>query len=201
MARYPRGDQAFLRYVPLGRVFWALPGTIVEHDKRRVALWIAPGSPFKRPSQLRVPIPQFAAGDWEPTDQTWFGGGVLMIHERGAAHSVWPRWDEHWAFGGWYVNLEDPWRESRFGFDSMDHALDIVVDTNRSWRWKDEEELEELVAVGLFTREKADAVRAEGERVIERIEAWTAPFDEGWETWLPDPDWPLPSIPNGWANL
>lgn len=44
-------------------------------------------------------------------------------------------------------------------------------------------------------------MRAEGGRAIERIEAWTTPFDEGWETWVPDPDWPLPSIPHGWDNV
>jgi predicted RNA-binding protein associated with RNAse of E/G family len=75
------------------------------------------------------------------------------------------------------------------------------VDPDRSWRWKDEDHLAEALDVGLFTAQQAKAMRAEGERVIERIEAWAAPFDEGWENWRPDPDWPLPSIPNGWADL
>jgi hypothetical protein len=195
------GDEVLLRYIPMGRVFWALPGTIVEHDDARVGLWIAPGTPFKRPEQLRVPIPQFAAGMWEPTDHTWFGGGILLLHERGAAHSIWPRWDEDWRFGGWYVNLESPWRESKFGFDSRDHVLDLVVRPDRTWSWKDEEELDEAVEHGVFTTDQAQAIRQEGERVIEHIEAWSAPFDEGWENWRPDPAWPLPQIPAGWANL
>ena len=53
----------------------------------------------------------------------------------------------------------------------------------------------------LFSPEQAEEFRAEGERAIERIEAWSAPFDEGWENWLPDPAWPLPSLPNGWERL
>ena len=71
----------------------------------------------------------------------------------------------------------------------------------RSWRWKDEDHLAEALEIGLFTTEQAKAMRTEGERIVERIEAWTAPFDENWENWRPDPDWPLPSIPDGWANL
>ena len=31
--------------------------------------------------------------------------------------------------------------------------------------------------------------------------AWTTPFEEGWENWRPDPDWPLPMIPEGWDQL
>ena len=62
-------------------------------------------------------------------------------------------------------------------------------------------ELQEAVGVGLFTRQQAKAIRDEGERVIERAEAWTEPFNQGWEEWRPNPDWPLPSVPEGWDRL
>jgi len=99
------------------------------------------------------------------------------------------------------VNLEDSWRKTSLGYDTTDHLLDIWVDPDRTWRWKDEDHLVEAVEVGLFTSEKAEAIRAEGERAIERIEAWSAPFDEGWETWTPPPGWTLPQIPDGWHRL
>ena len=63
------------------------------------------------------------------------------------------------------------------------------------------QELAEAVEVGLFTSEQARAIRAEGECVIARVESWSPPFDEGWEHWRPDPDWPLPSLPEGWESL
>jgi hypothetical protein len=56
----------------------------------------------------------------------------------------------------------------------------------------------QAVEIGLFTQEKADAVRLEGERAIERIEAWRPPFSEEWEEWRADEAWPLPQIPAGW---
>jgi len=68
-------------------------------------------------------------------------------------------------------------------------------------RWKDEDHLEEAVEIGLFTAEKAAAIRAENHRAIERIEAWASPFDEGWERWRTDPTWPLPTLPDGWHEL
>ena len=162
--RFRPGDPALFRFIWPGKVFWALPGTTVEETADRVALWIAPESPFKRPPVIPVPVPRVAALDWTHSDERWLGGGVLMLHERGAAHSIWPRWDEDGDFGGWYVNLEEPWQESPFGFDTTDHALDVVVAPDRSWHWKDEDDLAEAVDVGLFSRAQADAIRTEGER-------------------------------------
>jgi predicted RNA-binding protein associated with RNAse of E/G family len=83
----------------------------------------------------------------------------------------------------------------------MDHLLDVVIDPDLSWRWKDEEELEEAVRLGLLTRQAADGIRAEGERVIAQLEAREPPFCDGWERWRPDPAWPIPELPAGWDEL
>jgi hypothetical protein len=197
---YRRGDQILFRFVWPWKVFSAKPATVVEHTERRVVLWTAPGTPVKGPPGFRLPIPQLARGEWEHTDQHWFGGRVTL-GEFGSSHSVYASWGKTGEFLGWYVNLEEPWRESPMGFDTTDHLLDIWVEPDRSWRWKDEDHLAEAVDVGLFTPDRAKAIRAEGERVIARIESWTAPFDEGWENWEPDSEWPLPSIPKGWDGL
>ena len=196
-----RGDHALFRYVWPQGVFWALPTTAVEEDPGRSILWVAPGTPFKRPEVLHLPIPRLAAGDWTVTDSSWFGGGALIIAEPDVAHAVWVMWDEGGALIGWYVNLEEPRRRTPLGYDTTDHTLDIVVRPDRSWQWKDEAEFAEAVDVGLFSPQKAAEIRAEGERVVQRIGAWSAPFNEGWENWRPDPDWPLPSLPDGWAKL
>jgi hypothetical protein len=194
------GDQALFRFVWPWKVFSAVPTTVVERTAARTVLWIAPETPMKWPVGRNVPVPRIARGDWAHEHARWFGAR-LMIAEAGASHSVYVTWDEAGELVGWYVNLEAPWRQTAFGFDTTDHLLDIWIDPDRHWRWKDEDHLAEALAAGLFTAEEAKAMRAEGERAIERIEAWAAPFDEGWESWRPDPEWPLPSIPDGWANL
>jgi uncharacterized protein len=188
------------RFVWPWKVFSAIPTTVVAQDGDRTVLGIAPDTPVKWPPGLRVPIPALAEGRWTHVDAHWYGTR-LIIAETGAAHSVYVMWGRDGEFLGWYVNLEEPWRESPLGFDTTDHLLDIWIDPNRSWRWKDEDHLAEAVDVGLFTPEKATEIRAEGERMIERIEAWSAPFDEGWEGWRRNADRPLPSVPEGWNRL
>lgn len=83
----------------------------------------------------------------------------------------------------------------------MDHVLDVVIEPDLSWRWKDEEELAEAVGLGLVTPRAADAIRAEGERVIAQLEARRSPFCDGWEHWRPNPAWPIPKLPVGWDAL
>jgi hypothetical protein len=179
------------------RVFSAIPTTVVERTRSRVVLWIATETRVRRPPGARLPIAEIAEQRWAYEEGRWYGGR-LMISEVGASHSIYVTWGKGGELVGWYVNLEEPWRESPFGFDTTDHLLDVWIDPDRSWRWKDEDELAEAVEIGLFTPAKANAIRAEGERAIERIEAWSTPFDEGWETWRPDPDWLLPKLPNDW---
>jgi hypothetical protein len=196
----PPPEHFLFRFVWPWQVFAAIPTTVVEQTAERTVLWIGPGTSVRWPRGARLPIPELAKGGWKHEEAEWYGGR-LMISEPGVAHSVYVSWGRDGEFAGWYVNLEDPWRASPLGFDTTDHLLDIVVDPDRSWRWKDEDHLAEAVEVGLFTPEEALAIRAEGERAIERIESWSAPFDEGWEEWHPDPDWPTPSIPEGWDRL
>jgi len=83
--------------------------------------------------------------------------------------------------------------------DYMNRKLDIVIEPDPSWRWKDKDELDETVSMGLVTQ--AGDVRREGERLIGRLEARRPPFRDGWESWHPDPDWPVPTLPQVWDWL
>jgi hypothetical protein len=117
-------------------------------------------------------------------------------------HSVHLWWlPPDWRFGGWYINLQESIRSTRLGYDSMDQLLDVVIDPDLTWRWKDEDELAEAVELGVMTEAQATAVRSEGERAIERLEARESPFCDGWETWRPDPAWTPPALPDGWDRL
>jgi predicted RNA-binding protein associated with RNAse of E/G family len=112
----------------------------------------------------------------------------------GASHSIGVFWDDETDdFRGWYVQLGDPLRPSRFGFDTMDHALDVWIRPDGSWEWKDEDDFAEAQELGVFTPEQAAAIRAEGERVLA-----ARPWPTGWEEWGPDPGWRLPQLPAGW---
>lgn len=196
MSQWQPGDTVVLRYFSRGRPTGALPARVVS-SRGSPVLWVAPGTPVKWPGvagrHVRdVPLEERYTRPWHPVDRPWTGEGVLILGRPGRAHSLWLFWQD-WRFAGWYVNLEQPWQPSRFGFDTEDHTLDIRVKSDGSWEWKDEDELSVAVDVGFFTPEQAMAFRAEGERVIAE---W--PFPTGWEDWRADPSWPIPSVPADW---
>jgi hypothetical protein len=198
------GDQALLRHVFRGRVGWALPVTVVEDTSERVALYRAAGTATKSPihdgpeSLFR----KVAAGTYDVGDSTWQHTNAVELAPVGRAHSVWPMWfAESWEFIGWYVNLQEPLRRTRFGWDSFDQSLDVIVHADLTWRWKDEDHFALLQEVGILTTAEADAVRREGEAVIADVEARRRPFDEPWPEWRPDPSWPIPTLHDDWATL
>lgn len=198
------GDQALLRHVYRGHVASALPVTVVEDTHERVAMLRMAGTPTKAPVH-DTPEELFrslAAGTYEVGDSSWEHTNAVEIAPVGRAHSVWPMWfKDSWEFVCWYVNLQEPLRRTRFGWDTLDQSLDVIVHADLTWRWKDEDHFALLQEVGILTTEQADAVRREGEAVIADIEAGRPPFNEPWPDWRPDPAWPMPTLPPDWSVL
>ena len=166
-----------------------MPVRVVEDSGRQIAVYLAEGTRFVFPPggwPFEGPHPWAGRG-------AWTGHGVLVVHRPGDAHAVWHFWEgPERRFAGWYVNLQSPFRRDAQAFDTVDHELDLWIRPDGSWHWKDEEKMEGWVRRGRFTREEVDAIRAEGERVLEE---W--PFPTGWEDWCPDPSWRVPRLPVG----
>ncbi len=171
---------------------------VVQDDRDQRALYL--------PAGVRCGVP--VGEDGEPLrlpNRPW----RLEIRPRGA-HAVlsfaWPEvpyavllWTAENGRRVWYVNLEEPLARTPIGFDTVDHALDLMVELDRSaWRWKDEDELAEAVRDGLFSEEEAAGFRRWGERARDRVVAGEPPFDRDWTTWRPDPAWPQPKLSEGW---
>jgi hypothetical protein len=196
------GDPAQLRWVHDGRVSRVLPVTVVADEPRSTQLFIPSGTPIRAraapdgtPIARELPYRERFAGPWRLADDVWSGHNVLMLTPRAAAHSFWAHWDESWRFGGWYVNLQEPLRPSRFGWDMADNVLDVEIEPDLSgWRWKDEDELREAVEVGRFTEADAAELYAEGERAIATLERREWPFDRDRSGWRPDPSWSPPQL-------
>jgi hypothetical protein len=105
-------------------------------------------------------------------------------------------------FYGWKVDLIAPYRRSELGFDVADEVLDIVVRPNCTYVWKDEDEMEHLVGLGIYTDAQARDLRVAGDEVIALIERGLPPFDQEWMTWRPPPELQfIPEAPQGWQYL
>ncbi|MCH7705587.1 MAG: YgaC family protein [Chloroflexi bacterium] len=174
----------------------AWPGTVVRDSEDFTALYFPVGTCFKR-TEVRLPL-----WPWSLVDDVWTSD-VLVLTAPGEAHSVLLFWEgPKRVFDRWYINLQAPFTRTLQGFDFVDHFLDIVVRADLSgWEWKDEDELQEAVTLGLVTPAQAQEIQVEGERVISQIESRAFPFGDGWDIWRPNSSWPVPELPAGWDRV
>ncbi|HEY1707922.1 MAG TPA: DUF402 domain-containing protein [Rhizomicrobium sp.] len=192
---WQRGQCVPIRYVQRGIVRYAQPFTVVEDGPDRTAFYLPMGA-MTQFSEI-----DFATGAIEgPVPAPWHSTDVLRLIEPGAMHMI----SLMFKGGGgpflcWYIDFIDPMRRAGGGFVTWDLSLDIVVAPNLRWQWKDEDHFERIQALGWVSPEKAAAMRREGERIIEKIERKTRPFDESWPSWRPDPAWTTPVLPDNWA--
>jgi hypothetical protein len=198
-AHFSPGEQVVWRIIWYARVWWALPVTVVEDDEL-VALYVMPSTPFR--GNVEGEQPRFPP-NWLLIEREWSERPVLQLTKPAEHYSVWAVWrgvGKELAY--WYVNLQEPLRRTSLGFDTRDNMLDIVVEPDLSeWQWKDEDHLAEAVQRGVLSMADADAVRRQGERVIELIEGGRPPFDPEWAAWKPDPSWPVPALRPGWNRV
>jgi hypothetical protein len=202
------GDVLTLRWLRNDPADLIAPVRMVEHDDRRTILYLAAGTPLK----ARADRDGVLIGRDRPflererqiaslVDTTWTTNHTLMVHEPHRLGSAWLFWNESdWSFQGYYVNLQAPLEASSVGYDTADFLLDIVVDPDLSWSWKDEEEFDEALEHEIIAPVLLHAVKADGRRFVREIEARQWPFDGSLESWRPDSGWHIPELPDGWET-
>jgi hypothetical protein len=188
------GDPVLFRSIYKGQVRWCYPSRYVGDWNGRHGIYCGPGYAGKT---MKLDADGRYLVDWAngvpPIDELWDKGHVLRFIRAGDAHTVELCWTHEWELVCWYINLNAPIVIRGANFDQTDWALDVWVDPDGSWRWKDEDDFAQAQELGILDEAAAAEVRAEGERVIAE-----RPWPTGWEDWRPPPEWePLP-LPEDW---
>ena len=188
-----------LREIWEGRVWSARPVTVVQDAEVQIMLFIPANArwmaPFRDGKRLKIQQPEY-----ELVEQP-YKAHVLSWAWPGSSAAVLLFYEEDWSPSHWYVNLEDPLQRSPVGFDTLDHKLDVIVELDGSWRWKDEDQFAEIIRRGLLDAEDEKRLRADAEEAVRRIHDRRPPFDRDWFGWRPDPSWTTPTLPGGWDRV
>jgi hypothetical protein len=122
-----------------------------------------------------------------------------MLRRPGDRYSIWVFWQgEKRKFHCWYVNLEQPYRRSAIGIDTLDHELDLWSEDGVTWHLKDEEGVELRVREGRFDEAEADRIRADAAAFRAEYERNGPWWDLSWADWRPSSDLVTPVLPEGW---
>jgi hypothetical protein len=184
-------------------VFAARPAIVVADAPGGAMFWVPPVVTVLRAvgpdgTPWRLPYP-----GWRLEPFEWRHHGVLSFAFPDTPYAVLARFDAAtFAFDGWYLNLQDPLRRTPIGFDTTDHVLDVVIPADeRSWEWKDEDELAEAMGAGMLSEVDEARIRWAGERAVEHVLLREPPFDEDWRGWRPDPAWGAPVLPPAASDI
>jgi uncharacterized protein DUF402 len=191
------GDPIVRRDVWHGEVMVGWGGIVVQDTADLLVLYMPEGSPlgFTHRDHWGGPHP------WSGRDR-WSGHGVLQLQRPGEMHALWVFWQgPERELGAWYVNIQEPFRRTPIGFDTQDLELDLVVSPDGSWRFKDDEQLDRWIQRGRWTAAEVAEIRAEGARLGGELDAGRRWWSAGWASWRPDPRWPTPALPQGWADV
>jgi hypothetical protein len=208
--RFAPGRLVLHRHFTGKGLAWSPLTRVVSDDEQGLLLWLATDTPVMREvsvdgeSPRDMPFAEWIAVPKVIVPDVYRGPSTLKLIRPGASHAVWWLFNRGGAFIAWYVNLEEPsvrWDDGDVaGVDVTDQDLDIWVWPDRTWEWKDEDELaERLDFPDHYWVHDPEAAWAEGRRVIPYIEAGAFPFDGTWCDFRPDPSWALPdALPSGW---
>lgn len=151
-----------LLWMPAGTVRMVPTGTGVD-----------PAYPAVRKDRI---IADLARGHWKHEAHEW-DVSTLVFLRPGDWFGIWTPWLPNGEHFGYYINLQMPYRRTDLGIEAMDLMLDVVVQPDLHWQWKDDDEFDEIVQLGLYDRQLAAHVRAEAARAIGLIQDRAAPFD------------------------
>ena len=203
MKLWEPGQGIVLREVWRGKVYSIIPLRVAQDSGSWTALYLPPRTSSLWPHTREGLTIRIPADEWVLDGGPWEGGDIVYLVQPGLGYIVTGYWDEDHMLDHWKIDLVEPVRRTWLGFDYMDQLLDMMVSADRStWRWKDEDEVREAQARGLFTAEQVSDLYQRGQRALRALQTNEAPFDGRLETWKPNPAWRVPfHLPNGWEQV
>jgi len=197
------GDTVVLENLAAGRTSSAMPATVICLEPP--TCFIPTGVDVLRLVRRQggalprvLPTDRLMSDEFVLSASTWGAGNVLYLAPISRPYAVHVRWAPTWEFQGWYVNLQRPMQLAADRWVTEDHFLDIVVQPDGRWEWKDDDELDAAVAVGRISGRTARGARSAARQVVSQIQRQQWPFDPSCAGWRPDPRWTHPAIPPSW---
>lgn len=144
----------------------------------------------------------FLDTDWKLDDFIWHTNRVLFIVEPEKFYSLSLYWNQQEnQFIGYYVNFQHPFRRHQCGIDAMDLELDIDIEPDLSFRWKDVDDYRMAIGCGIISSEAVQGIEAAKPEALGRLRSRQYPFDGSWLDWKPDPVWSSPTLPENWDKI
>jgi protein associated with RNAse G/E len=144
----------------------------------------------------------FQHQDWKLEPLTWHTNRLLFLLEPGKFYSSILFWNhETNQFVCYYINFQLPFQRRPCAINTLDLDLDIVIQPDFSYEWKDVNDYEKGIETGVIRPEWVAEIEASKIEIFTKLEKRQYPFDGSWLDWMPDPHWSLPTLPENWDKI
>ena len=202
------GDTVVWRGIYRNRVWHATPTTVVRDTTGELVLVLTPGTPcmaevdYARSKKNGKRRWDFKHEDWKLEHFTWHTNRLLFLMEPDKFYSPVLFWNhETNEFLCYYINFQLPFQRGHSAINTLDLDLDIVIDPDFNYQWKDVDDYEKGIKAGVILPEWVDKIETAKVEVLEKLENRQYPFDGSWRDWMPDPGWSLPTLPENWDKI
>jgi len=144
----------------------------------------------------------FKAETWELKKVHWHTNRLLFLLEPKKYYSTIFFWNnESHEFLGYYINFQLPFKRSHCGIDTLDLDLDLIINPDFSYEWKDIEDYQKATDEEIISPEWTKEIDKAKKEVLDTLEKRQYPYDGSWLNWMPDPDWLPPKLPENWDKI
>lgn len=202
------GDTIVWRGIYRGRVWHAMPTTVVRDTADELVLMLIPGTAcmveedYARQHKNGKRRWDFQHEDWKLEHFTWHTNRLLFLLEPEKFYSTILFWHhETGKFLCYYINFQLPFQRCPYAINTLDLDLDLVVNPDLSYNWKDIDDYKKGIETGVILPEWVNGIETAKPEILARLAKRQYPFDGSWLNWKPDPDWSLPTLPENWDKI
>jgi hypothetical protein len=206
------GDSVALRGVYNHRVSYIQSAVVVQDQPEEVALTILPGAECFAPEGYingKHGISghwdrwgEYEKGNWKMERYTWRTNRLLILLQPKKYYASYYFWQANSGrFLCYYVNFQLPFQRSGIGFDSFDLELDIIIEPTHEWRWKDVEDYQRGIDCGILCKEWVQEIDTAKLEIFDKLEKRVYPYNDSWLSWIPNPNWLPPTLPENWDKI
>jgi protein associated with RNAse G/E len=202
------GDTIAWRGIYRARVWHAQTVIVVKDSAEEIVVALLPGTESVAPEgylngkDSNKRRWHFKDKTWELENYKWHTNRLLILIEPQKYYSTMYFWnDKSNEFLCYYLNFQLPFRRSHCGIDTLDLDLDLIINPDFSYEWKDVEDYQKAIDHGLISVQWIQGIEKAKSEIFDKFEKRQYPFDGSWLDWMPDPGWSPPTLPANWDKI
>ena len=202
------GDVIVWRGIYRNKVWHAQTVIVAKDTPEEIAMALLPGAECVAPEGYLDGKDEdkrrwnFKEKDWEKQNYLWRTNRLLLLLEPREYYSTIYFWNnESNEFLCYYINFQLPFQRSHSGVDTLDLDLDLIINPDFSYEWKDEDDYQKAIDNGVIIPEWTREIDVAKTEVLAKLEKRQYPYDGSWLNWWPDPDWLPPKLPENWDKI